>query len=46
MIWVNSMSLAQLELLENTFAVLTKDGWEIPAWLVCMRASKEKEPTP
>lgn len=40
---LTGMTLEQVEKLEEMFAVLTEQGWAIPAWLVLLRASIEGE---
>jgi len=36
-----NISTEQLEMLEETFSYLTKDGWIIPDWLISMREDIE-----
>lgn len=34
---LTSITLEQVEVLEGIFAVLTEQGWIIPAWLIHLR---------
>jgi hypothetical protein len=39
-----SITMAQIRLLETTFATLTPRGWRIPDWLIVLRkAAKGKK---
>lgn len=38
---ISSITIAQIEMLEELFSVLTPDGWQSPQWLVNMRERKE-----
>jgi hypothetical protein len=40
-----SITLSQVEDLEETFAERTETGWVIPEWLVYLRTVVEGEPT-
>lgn len=35
--WHGGMTLAQVEMLERTFAQLTKEGWVIPQWVISLK---------
>ncbi len=35
--WQGEMTLAQLEIIERTFATFTRDGWCVPQWVHSLR---------
>lgn len=39
--WIGSISLTQVENLEEMFAELKETGWVIPDWLIALRKNVE-----
>jgi hypothetical protein len=42
MVWLSSIKMSDVELLEEVFAYMTDIGWIIPDWLVTLRMQVEQ----